>query len=63
MARVVGGERQFWFGYPSIEYFETPILTLQAPSPSAARSAVPLLATPVLAAGGLFVLRYLRRLD
>jgi hypothetical protein len=62
-ARVVGGEPAFWFGYPSIEYFETSTLMLQAPAPSAARSAVPLIAAPILAAGGLFLLRYLRRLN
>jgi hypothetical protein len=62
-ARVVGGEPAFWFGYPRIEYFETPTLTLQAPAPSAARSAVPLIAAPALVAGGLLLLRYRRRLN
>jgi hypothetical protein len=62
-AEAVGGTRQFWFGYPRIESFETPTLTLTAPPVSRARSRAPLLAAPLFAVSGLFLLRWLRGFD
>jgi len=61
VARVAGGQSRFWFGYPTIEYLETPTLTLEAP---ADRRSTTLLAALLGAAefiGGIYLLRAKRR--
>lgn len=56
-ARVTGGTHLFWFGYPRIDRFETATLTLEAPPLPRSRAGVPLLLGPVLAVGGLLLVR------
>jgi len=59
-AHVSGGTNRLWFGYPTIDRFETATLTLDAPPLPRSRAAVPLLLGPVLAVAGLVLARRMR---
>jgi len=61
VVRVVGGQRRFWFGYPTIEYFETPTLTLEAPPTSGSSVVLVLLLGAAEVFGGAYLVWAIRR--
>ena len=62
VVRVVGGDSQFWFGYPVIEYFETATLILEAPPVGRSRALILLVVGPFLAAGGIRLVQTIGRI-
>jgi hypothetical protein len=57
IAHVSGGESPFWFGYPTIDSFETSTLKLEAAPLSRTRAGVALILGPALAVGGVLLVR------
>ena len=61
IARVIGGDDRLLFGYPTIEYFETRSLRLDAPQRGRGRIFVGMFGGPPLAVVGFVLARGARR--